>query len=152
MLTDRCSLSGRSLNRITGIDPRARAARDVDQIREALLLQQTRGRTRAITARANDSRGFVFLEGQFVDTAVECRQRRIHRAWDVTVAVFRRTPHVDDLQVVISELFPQLVHIDLFDRIDRKSRLTPALYAAGEVTFHVLDADARETDDGFINV
>src|SRR5687768_10883864 len=129
MYTDRYSLAGRSFNRITSIYPRAGAACDVDQIRETLLLQQTRGRARTITSRANHCRGFVFLEGEFIDSSVECRQRRIHRSRHVTVAVLRWTPHVDDLQLAVGDLFFQLGHADLLDRIDWKTCFAPTVNA-----------------------
>src|ERR1051325_6241213 len=84
-------------NGVAGVDPCASAAGHVEEFGEALFLQQTRRRARAITAGANHGGQFVFLEGKWTKTLVETRERRIKRARHVTVDVFARAAHVDDL-------------------------------------------------------
>ena len=46
-------------------------------------------------------------------TLVETRERSIERAWHVTIHIFTRAPHVDDLQFTVCHLFFQLGNTDL---------------------------------------
>src|SRR5687768_4446372 len=92
------------------------------------------------------------MEGELLDGPVECRRRRIHRAWHVTVAVFGRAAYVDDLQLAIRDPILQLVHAELLDGVKRESGLAPTLNAATQITFHIFDAHARQTNHRFVNL
>src|SRR6266850_5049714 len=66
--------------------------------------------------------------------------------------IFRRTPHVDDLEIVVFDLIIQVIDSDL--RYDRqvKTSLTPRINAASQIALHIFNPHARQTHNSFLNV
>src|SRR5687768_9948937 len=70
----------------------------------------------------------------------------------MSIDVFRRTPHINDLQIAVRQLLFQLLDTHLLDRVHRKSRFAPTLNTAIEVAFNVLNANACKTNYRLVNL
>src|SRR5262245_20432840 len=109
--------------------PRFPAAGDIPKLTEALLLQNARGDTGAVTAAAINRGGFVAIE--LFQAFAKLWHKNVTRTGDVAFFPFAGRTHIDNLQRRLALI--QFVHAHLADSFQRKPRRMPRLHSADQI-------------------